>query len=404
MSAQPDSPATCFVVIGIGADGWGGLSERARSQLRGAEVVYGSRRQLDLLEPLDATLIGWHSPMSTHLASVLSSSEHPTVHVLASGDPMFHGIGTSIVRELGAQRVTVIPASSSVSLACAHLGWDLTSTRVVSAVTGHICSLATELTDGRRIIVLSRSAETAAEATDVLNRHGYGWSSVTVLEQLGGPREREVTGLARSWRPVRHDPLNLVAIECVGPHRSILPGLADDEYDHDGQITKSAFRALTVTALRPGGRQLLWDIGSGSGSVAIEWLRVDAAGHCVAFEKDPARAARIVANAHRHGVCDSLTVRGAVPDELAGAPDPDAVFIGGGLDEPVLQTAWTALLDGGRLVANAVTLETQEILARWHRARGGTLRRIAIETAEPLGSMTTWRPSLPIVQWVVDKS
>lgn len=422
MSTTPGLPPS-FVVVGIGADGWSGLSARAREELTRARVIYGSRRQLDLLGPVDAEIVAWRSPMSEHLSAVLAGTGHrhdggdtggrerhdaggaDTVHIVASGDPMFHGVGASIVKTVGAHRVRVIPAVSSVSLACAHLGWDLTAARVVTAVTGDAHAVVPELTDGAQILVLSRDHTTPAAIAEILVDRGYGWSAISVLEQLGGARERVTSGLARSWRHVGNtiDPLNIVAVTCVGPHRSRIPGLADAEYEHDGQITKSAFRSLTVAALRPGGRQMLWDIGSGSGSVAIEWLRADDRGLAICFERDPGREGRITTNAHHHGVCRALSVRGPVPAALRGAPDPDVVFVGGGLDAEVLGLAWDALLPGGRLVANAVTVETQGILTDWHGRLGGTLRRIGIETAEPLGSMTTWRPALPIVQWAVDK-
>lgn len=399
-----DQPiSTHFVVVGIGADGWSGLSERARTELRGASVIYGSRRQLDLIERVDAEVICWHTPMSTHLASVLAEHTRPVVHILASGDPMFHGVGSSVVKSVGAQRVTVIPAVSSVSLACAQLGWDLVDTRVITTLRGDVHSVIPELADGRRLLVLSRDGHTPARLAEIVTAQGFGWSTLTVLEQLGGPRQTVVEGLARSWRHHDLDPLNIVAIACIGPRGSNAPGRGDDEFTHDGQITKSPVRALTVAALRPGGPQLLWDIGSGSGSVAIEWLRADPAGHAIAFERHTGRAGRIAENAHRHGVCGALSVRGEVPAALAAAPDPDAVFIGGGLDEEVMATAWEALLEGGTMVVNAVTVESQQLLTAWHRAHGGVLRRISIETVEPLGSMTTWRPVLPIVQWIAEK-
>ena len=399
------SDTATFIVVGINADGWSGLSARARDELSRATVVFGSRRQLGLLQEIDGETVAWESPMSTHLASVLDRPPHPVVHILASGDPMFHGVGASIITAVGAQRVQVIPAVSSVSLAGARLGWDLTETRVISAVTADAHAVIGELTDGACILVLSRDQHTPATVADILTERGFGWSTLTVLEQLGGPAEQITGGLARSWAREAQtiDPLNIVAISCVGPHRSRVPGLPDTEYRHDGQITKSPFRALTVSALRPGGRQVLWDIGSGSGSIAIEWLRADDRGIAICFELDADRSHRITDNAHRHGVCSALSVRGPAPDALRSAPDPDVVFIGGGRDEAVLGLAWGALLPGGRLVANAVTVETQTILTGWHARLGGVLRRVSIETAEPLGSMTAWRPALPIVQWVVDK-
>ncbi|UPW11518.1 precorrin-6y C5,15-methyltransferase (decarboxylating) subunit CbiE [Gordonia terrae] len=425
-------PASEFVVIGIGADGWPGLGETVRDELRRAQVIYGAARQLALLDgaasELGAQLRPWRSPMSEHLAEVVagagsaasgpieagagSAASGPIkdgtahagiVHILASGDPMFHGVGASIIGRVGADRVRVYPAVSSASLACARLGWDLATTRIVSAVRAEPSVVLGEVTDGARVLILSRDETTPAAVATLLVDAGFGSSTMTVLEQLGGPAEQIATDTAESWRRRAGDPLNIVAVDCVGPRRSRLPGRPDDAYEHDGQITKSTIRALTVCALGPTGAQTLWDIGSGSGSVAIEWLRADDRGTVVAFERDSERAERLRRNAARHGVAHRLTVRGPAPDELADAPRPDAVFIGGGLDEEILSLAWAALADRGRLVVNAVTVENQALVTRRHGELGGTLRRLSVETVAPLGTMSTWRPALPIVQWAVDK-
>ncbi|MFW0785734.1 precorrin-6y C5,15-methyltransferase (decarboxylating) subunit CbiE [Gordonia sp. CPCC 206044] len=393
-----------FVVVGIGADGWAGLTDRARDELASATVIYGSTRQLALLPEVGADLRAWTSPMSEHLRAVLDDT-HPTdVHILASGDPMFHGVGTTVVRAVGAERVRVLPAVSSASLACARLGWDLTDVGVVTTVTATVDSVVDALDDGRDLLVLSRDASTPAAIAELLNDNGFGWSMMAVLEQLGGDRERVVRGVARDWDAAPGDPLNIVAVSCVGPRRARTPGRPDDEYGHDGQITKQPIRALTVSALAPSRRQLLWDIGSGSGSVAIEWLRAEPTGRVVAFERDASRARQLDDNARQHGVHGRITVLGAAPETCGAAPEPDAVFIGGGLDDELLDVAWAALPSGGRLVANAVTVENQTLLTAWHARHGGALRRFAVETVAPLGSMTTWRPALPIVQWVVDRA
>ncbi|GAA1480210.1 bifunctional cobalt-precorrin-7 (C(5))-methyltransferase/cobalt-precorrin-6B (C(15))-methyltransferase [Gordonia sinesedis] len=439
--------STRFVVVGIGADGWAGLSDAARTELRSATVVYGSERQLALLRDdgasgpaVTAELRPWRSPMSAHLADVLSAASDGAdvaadggdvnlVHILASGDPMFHGVGSSIVAAVGRHQVRVIPAPSSASLAAARLGWDLAGVRIVSTVHADPTGIVPDLAAGRRLLILSRNEATPAAVADILTRHGFGRSPLIVLEQLGGPAERITEAPACRWADTRvranidpdsgvasagigegaselpvPDPLNIIAVDCVGPAGGRGPGLPDSTYEHDGQLTKSAIRALTVAALNPGGNQVLWDIGAGSGSVAIEWLRADRGGRAIAFERDPERAKRIDRNAQGHGVSDALEIRGAVPDALAAAAVPDAVFIGGGLDAHIADVAWEALRAGGRLVVNAVTVETQSLLTARHATFGGTLRRIALETAEPLGSLTTWRPALPIVQWVADKS
>ncbi len=395
--------ATRFVVVGIGEDGWAGLSGAARDTLAHADAVYGSPRQLTLISAdVDgARLRPWRSPMSGHLAEVLDAPPSPVVHVLASGDPMFHGVGASIVRKVGAERVTVLPHVSSASLACARLGWDLAGTSIVSAVTAPPEAIAAHLSGGRRILILSRDEHTPSQVLTILRDNGFGDSQVRILERLGGAAA-QTAGADCDITDV--NPLNIVAVDCRGPRRPATPGLPDDEYENDGQLTKEPVRALTVCALRPGGTQLLWDVGGGSGSVAIEWLRADADGRAVAFEAHPVRAERLARNAVRHGVAHRLRVAGKAPEAFAGHGTPDAVFIGGGLSEQVLEQCWDALTPGGRLVANGVAIESQNLLTGAAAQHGGTLRRFSIETAAPLGSLTTWRPALPIVQWAADKS
>lgn len=395
-----------FVVVGVGADGWDGLGGRARSELTAASVIFGSPRQVALLpENVAAQAISWTSPMSEHLQTVLSgeAADADVIHLLASGDPMFHGVGSTVVKAVGVERVTVLPAPSSASLAAARLGWDLASVDVVSLVTGEPDALLPALTDGARVLVLSRGAETPGQVADVLRNNGFGWSMLSVLGDLGGPGESAVSGVARTWAMPDCPALNLVAIDCIGPVRSAAPGLPDDQFEHDGQLTKQTMRAVSVAALTPGEGQLLWDVGAGAGSVGIEWLRQTRTARAIAFEADPVRAARIAANAAAHGVADRLTIAGAVPEALEAMPDPDVIFLGGGLDAQVLELCLAALFDGGRLVANAVTLETEHLLVAAHAEHGGTLTRLTVATAAPLGAMTAWRPGLPVVQWVMTR-
>lgn len=394
-----------FVVVGIGADGWDGLSVRAQRELASAVVIYGSSRQLQLLAPVDATLRRWDSPMSEHLRTVLASTHDPgPVHILASGDPMFHGVGSSIVKAVGAENVRVLPSVSSVSLAAARLGWDLSTTRICSVVDRPLSSILANVSDSVQLLVLSRDEQTPAAVARTLTAHGFGWSQITVLEQLGGRGERTHGSVARNWAHPEGDRLNIVAVQCIGPSVSRQAGLPDTEFSNDGQMTKQAIRALTVTALRPAARQLLWDVGAGAGSISIEWLRTDPSCTAIAFESDATRRGRIEHNAEELGVAGGLTVVAGAPDLFQHAPDPDAIFIGGGVTTPgILEGCWEALLGGGRIVVNAVTIESEALLVTWQAAVGGTLRRFQIDHAEPLGSMTAWRPALPVTQWIADK-
>ncbi|MBA4020860.1 MAG: cobalamin biosynthesis bifunctional protein CbiET [Gordonia sp.] len=393
-----------YIVVGIGADGWDGLTPASQRELQDATVVYGSPRQLGLLDPVSAELRPWTSPMSEHLAAVLAHPQSFPVHILASGDPMFHGVGASIVKAVGAENVRVLPAVSSVSHAASRLGWDLATTRICSVVDQPLSSILTSVSDNVQLLVLSRDATTPEALAKLLTAHGFGWSHLTVLEQLGGAAERTYGGIARTWRHAAGDRLNLVAVRCVGPAVSAQAGLPDTDFSNDGQMTKQAIRALTVTALRPAARQLLWDVGAGAGSVAIEWLRTDPSCSAIAFESDGARRDRIGHNASEFGVAQGLTILESAPEHFVHAPDPDAIFIGGGVTTAgILEGCWDALLEGGRIVVNAVTIESEALLVTWHSAVGGTLRRFQVDHAEPLGSMTAWRPTLPVTQWIADK-
>ncbi|BCB88955.1 precorrin-6y C5,15-methyltransferase (decarboxylating) subunit CbiE [Phytohabitans suffuscus] len=384
-------------VVGIGADGWPGLSATAQAAVLAADVLLGSRRQLSLVPAFEGERLPWPSPLMPALPGLLAARRGRRVCVLASGDPMHHGIGAAIVRILGPDRVTVLPHASSMSLACARLGWPMEEVEVVGLVGRPVENLHPYLTPGRRLLILGAGAATVA---GILSSRGYEESRLTVLEQLGGPDERVVRGSAASPWP-GGDPLAIVAVECAGTTvLPAVPGLPDDAYLHDGQLTKREVRAVTLARLAPAPGQLLWDVGAGAGSIAIEWMRAHRSCRAVAVESDPSRAAGVRANSTALGVPDLSIVEGRAPAALAGLPEPDAVFVGGGLTEPgVVEACWAALSPGGRLVANAVTLESEAVLATWHAKVGGDLTRIEVSRAGPVGGFTAWRPALPVVQW-----
>jgi len=321
--------------------------------------------------------------------------------VLASGDPMFYGIGATLVRLLGAAQVTVLPHPSSVSLAAARLGWPLDDVDVVSLVGRPRELLHPLLQPGRRVLALTAETTAAADVRALLDARGFGGSQVTVLADLGGEHEVVEPGDSKP-----HDRLAIVAIECrldagTTPLPRV-PGLPDEAFEPDGQITKREIRALALATLAPVPGQLLWDVGAGSGSIGIEWMRVHPASLAIAVEPRADRRERIARNAAALGVPGLVVVSGAAPDALSGLPQPDAVFIGGGVTtDGVVAACWDALAAGGRLVANAVTLEGQAALADWRHRLGGTLTRIGVERADALGTFTTWRPALPVVQWSV---
>jgi precorrin-6Y C5,15-methyltransferase (decarboxylating) len=390
-----------IVVIGIGADGMAGLSQPSRRELRRATVVYGSRRQLDLLDDsVAAARRPWPAPLLPALTGL--ADEASDVHVLASGDPLLHGIGATLIRRFGPQQVTVLPHVSAVTLACARMGWSTADTEAISLVTA---DPHTAVRRGGHAIVLSRDGDTPATLARLLVAHGRGASAVSVLEQLGGHRERRRDNTAEAWAatsPDDIDDLNVIAVDYL-PDERTSTALPEAAFAHDGQITKQGIRAVTLAALAPGPGQRLWDVGAGSGSVAVEWARSNPGCTAVAFERDEIRRARISGNAAAFGV--SIDVRGAAPEAFDGAAAPSVVFIGGGLTCPgLLDTCLGALPDGGRIVANAVTAESEAVLTQAYSRFGGQLLRFQHYQGEPLGEMTGWHPQRPVTQWAVTKS
>ncbi|MGW9075513.1 precorrin-6y C5,15-methyltransferase (decarboxylating) subunit CbiE [Streptomyces kronopolitis] len=422
MSPAPTEPAARepLCVVGIGADGWDGLPAVSRDALGAAEVLIGGGRQLALLpDECGGVRVPWPSPLRPAVPGLLDAYAGRRVCVLASGDPMFHGIGRTLTEVLAERAgrdgaggpgpgLRILPHPSSVSHACARLGWPVEDTEVVTLVGRPAENLVRALYDGRRVLVLSAGADTPAEVAALLRDHGFGPTRMRVLEQLGGARERIAEGVAEGWDLPPGDALNVLALDCVRapgtPHLSTVPGLPDDAYAHDGQLTKRHVRAATLAALAPAPGELLWDIGSGSGSIAVEWLRAHRSCRAVGVERDPARAARIGRNAGALGVPGLRVVTGSAPEALAGLPVPDAVFIGGGLTAPgLLDACWAALPVGGRLVANTVTLESEALLAERYRRHGGELVRLAVSHAVPVGGFTGWRQAMPVTQWSVVK-
>jgi len=392
-------------VVGIGADGYDGLTPASRAAVDAAGVVLGGKRQLDLLpESVTAQRVSWPSPLRPAVRELVAEHASRGLVVLASGDPMFHGIGRTLVEELGADRVHVLPHPSSVTLACARMGWPVESTPVVSTLTSPVETVLRHVGDGARLLVLSRDADTPRQMANLLRTQGFGASMLTVLGSLGAADETRTTGTADGWTGLS-PALNVIAVECVGPRGlSETPGLPESAYDHDGQITKREVRAVTLAALGPRPGELLWDVGGGSGSIGIEWLRAHPSCRAIVVEQDPARAERIRSNAANLGVPSLDVVIGSAPEALAGLAKPDAIFIGGGLTaDGVFDACWAALGPGGRLVANAVTLESQAFVLRLREEHGGELVKLDVARTTEVGRFTGWRPAMPVVQWSVTK-
>lgn len=387
-------------VVGLGAEGWAGLPAASRATVSEARVLLGSARQLELIpDAVPGTRVPWPSPLVPSLVSFLAEHDPGEGLVaLASGDPFVSGIATTLL-EAGCA-VTVLPAVSSVALAGARMGWSAESRAVVTVVGRDSRRVLRECAPGRRILVLSADESTPREVAALLCAAGYGATQMTVLGDLGSSAESRATTTAAAFDldPPR---LHVVALDVAGDGlASWSGGLPDDAFENDGQLTKRDLRACALARLAPSPGALLWDVGAGAGSIGIEWMRAHPSCRTLAFEANPARAARIARNAGALGVPDLRVIEGHAPDVLVDQPVPEAIFVGGGATRPgVLDTCMAALPPGGRLVVHAVTLESEAELVRRHAELGGELIRVAVETAAPIGTFTGWAPARAVVQW-----
>lgn len=380
-----------------------GLPPLSRGLIEGAEIVFGGRRHLELAAGLiRGEARPWPSPFD--VSGVLAERGRRVV-VLASGDPMLHGVGATLLRRMPPQEALVVPAPSAFSVAAARLGWPLEGIVALSLHGRPVELLRPHLHPGARILALTSDADGPA-AIAALLRAGFSRTRITILEALGGGRERIRATTAADFALTDIAPLNLVALEVVAaPDARILaraPGLPDAYFEHDGQLTKREIRAVTLSALAPCRGALLWDIGAGAGSIGIEWMLADPSMRAIAIEACADRAARIRRNALALGVPGLSIVEGEAPTVLDGLEPPDAIFLGGGAGD-ALDAALAALKPGGRFVANAVTLETEALLLARHATRGGEMIRLAVSRAEPVGGLTGWRAAMPVTQWIWDK-
>jgi precorrin-6Y C5,15-methyltransferase (decarboxylating) len=407
-AADTARPGRWLSIVGVSEDGADGLTPAARAAIEAAEVVFGGRRHLELA----ATLIRgaarpWPSPFDAACAAVVAERGR-RVCVLASGDPMCFGVGATLARHVPADETTVLPAPSAFSLAAARLGWALQDVVTLSAHGRPLALVRPHLHPGARLIVLTSDGDGPAILAALMTGLGFGRSPLTVLEALGGPRERHRKTTAAGFDLAGIDALNVVAIEVAADAGAAIlpraPGLPDALFESDGQLTKREIRALTLSALAPRRGELLWDVGAGSGSVGIEWMLADPSLTAIAIEARPDRAGRVRRNADALGVPGLRLIEGEAPAALAALPAPDAVFVGGGAtDAGVLDAVIETLKPGGRLVVNAVTLETEAVLAARYAAHGGDLVRLQVARASPVGGMTGWCAAMPVTQWVWTK-
>ena len=400
-----------ITVVGIGEDGLDGLTPKARGLIDEAEVLVGGERHLSKVPLGGEQRIDWDGDFDAAFDKIEKMKDRRVV-VLASGDPLHYGVGANIVRRFGADQVNVIPAPSAFSLVAADLGWPLADVKCLTVHGRALEAVTLYLTPGRRLLVLSWDGETPEKLAGLLTARGFGPSRITVLGNLGGDDETRTEGTAEKWTGETVPDLNTIAVECVaGDGADVLsrvPGLPDDAFEHDGLITKREVRAATLARLMPLPGQTLWDVGAGSGAVAIEWLRAEPSAKAFAVERDPKRAAVIARNAANLGVPELKIVEGEAPGILSGIETvPDAVFVGGGVSVPgLLEACWDALSLAGRLVANGVTLEAEQRLLFFQNEFGGDLTRMAVSRAAPVGPvgrLQTFQPLKQVTQLVTIK-
>jgi precorrin-6B C5,15-methyltransferase / cobalt-precorrin-6B C5,C15-methyltransferase len=405
--------ATCTAprwlsIVGIGEDGAEGLSSVARQLIHSAELVVGGARHLELADELiRGRRLAWPSPIGDAFPEIQRHRGRPVV-VLASGDPFHFGVGKQIAAFVPADEFVCLPQPSAFSLAAARMGWPLQDVALVTLHGRALNGIVRHLQPGARILALSWDGATPRKLSELLSTRRMGQTRMTVLEAMGGARERVRHATASNFEIGEFQPLNTIAIEVVAePDAAIIPltpGLDDDLFEHDGQLTKREIRAVTLSSLQPLQGQLLWDIGLGAGSVAIEWLLQHPSLRAIGIEANAGRAGRAARNAAALGVPELDIVQGSAPPALAGLARPDAIFVGGGMmDDGVFETAWSALKPGGRLVANAVSLETEARLAGYFQQFGGDLIRLQVTRADRVGAMSGWRPAMPVTQWRVRK-
>jgi precorrin-6Y C5,15-methyltransferase (decarboxylating) len=395
-------------VIGIGEDGIEALPRALQSLIERAELIVGGERHLAMVAQARAEKKAWASPLSLTLDEIWSRRGRPVV-VLATGDPMHFGIGVALAKRVPAAEMAVHPHVSAFSLAAARMRWPLADAECLTIHGRPLELLAGAVAPGRRLLLLSHDGTSPADVAERLTELGYGGSEMTVLEHMGGAKERVYAGRADAWSHPRAADLNTLAVECRANADaralSLTPGLPDGAFQHDGQLTKREIRAATLAALRPLPGQLLWDVGAGCGSIAIEWLRTHRSLSAIAIESDPMRQGLIEANAAALGTPHLKLVEGTAPQAYEGLPEPDAIFIGGGLgDRGVVEGAWERLKPGGRLVANAVTAEGEAHLFALRGKHGGDMTRLSVARLAPVGALHGWKPLMPVTQYWVDKT
>jgi len=396
-----------LIVIGLGEDGLDALPAAFRALVDSAEVLLGGERHLAMIPDSVAERLTWRTPLVDSMADI-KAHRGKRVVVLATGDPMHYGIGVTLARHFAPEEMLILPTVGALSLVCARLRWPVAEVECLTLHGRPLETLRAYLAPGHRLVILSQDGITPAAVAAELVAAGYGASEISVFEHMVGDKERRLDGRADGWPAQKIADLNSIAVTCQGGSRAKryfgAPGLRDRAFENDGQLTKREVRALTLSALAPSPGAILWDIGAGAGSIAIEWMLGARGAEAIAIECDAERVARIARNAAALGVPGLKPVHGDAPDATELLPPPDAIFIGGGLTVPgMVETCWARLKPGGRLVANAVTLESETLFVRWREELGGNMVRINISRAKGVGTRTLWRPLTPVTQWAAIK-
>lgn len=392
-----------LTIVGIGEDGYDGLAARARQAIAQAEAIVGSERTLAMLPPHRAEALEWPQPFAAMVEQLKPLRGRRTV-VLATGDPLNYGVARKLMSFIPFAEMEIVPHLSAFSLAASRVGWSLPDCDTLTLHGRPAATIEAFIQPGVRLLVLTEDETTIPEVARRLVARGFGESRITVLENLGGSRERQVSFTAGNVPPTEFSPLNTLAIECAaGPRAKVysrLAGLPDEAFEHDGQLTKREVRAATLAALAPSPDKLLWDVGAGSGSIAIEWMRSCRGCEAIAFESEPERLRMIAVNADALGAPRLKLVAGDALHTMAGNAAPDAVFIGGGLGIPgIFETAWEALKPGGAMVVNVVSIEGELHLYHLHEKHGGDLVRIEVSNLHRIGPLRSLKPRMPVTQW-----
>ena len=392
-------------IVGIGEDGLDGLTPATRAVVEAADVIIGGDRHHGLSDIVKAERISWPHPFDA-LIEQLRALAGRRVVVLATGDPLWFSVGARIGRAIDPQEITFHPQLSAFQLAAARMGWSMADVETLTVHGRPVEQMIAFIQPEQRLLILTTGAETPGQIAEFLTTRGFGQSRMTVLAAMGGQNEARFDGIAKDWSHAV-PAFNTLAVECVAaPDAALLPrvpGLADDMFVHDGTMTKREVRAITLAKLMPMRGALLWDVGTGCGSVAVEWMRGARYARAIGIEPRADRRAMAAANALALGVPKLELIDGQAPHCLEGLPAPDAIFIGGGLSDAVFDHAISALKPLGRIVANAVTLESEQQLIELQRKRGGELIKLSVNRAEPVGPYRGWKPLMPVTQWSMVK-